>query len=101
MNLGGIKVGSVELEQVVNSHKDILESAAISVQLQGEATEKLIFYIVPKVNVEIENLKKELNSMLAKRLNPLFKIFKIVTIDKLPRTASNKIIRRLLRNQLE
>jgi len=101
MNLGGIKVGSVELEQVVNSHKDILESAAVSVQPHGEATEKLIFYIVPKVNVEIENLKKELNSMLAKRLNPLFKIFKVVTIDKLPRTASNKIIRRLLRNQLE
>jgi acetyl-CoA synthetase len=32
-------------------------------------------------------------------LNPLFKINDIVLTDKLPRTASNKVMRRVLRQQ--
>ncbi len=35
--------------------------------------------------------------MIAKKLNPLFKIHDLVTTDELPRTASNKLMRRTLR----
>jgi len=99
MNLGGIKISALELEQVINSHKLVYENAAISVQPEGAATEKLIVYIVPESEIETDNLIKELNAMLAEKLNPLFRIFRLIVIDKLPRTASNKIMHRLLRDQ--
>jgi acetyl-CoA synthetase len=35
--------------------------------------------------------------MLAERLNPLFRVGRVEVLDSLPRTASNKIIRRALR----
>jgi acetyl-CoA synthetase len=46
MNLGGIKVGSLEHERVVNEHPSVYESAAVAVQPGGEGAEKLIVYVV-------------------------------------------------------
>jgi acetyl-CoA synthetase len=100
MNLGGIKVSSLELEIVVNSHPPVFESAAISEQPEGGGAEKLILYVVPKYELDSVKLMQELNTLFAEKLNPLFKINKLLIIDKLPRTASNKIMRRLLRDKI-
>jgi acetyl-CoA synthetase len=35
---------------------------------------------------------------IAARLNPLFKIYDVVVAEALPRTASNKVMRRVLRD---
>ncbi|MYK18709.1 hypothetical protein F4055_11170, partial [Candidatus Poribacteria bacterium] len=47
--------------------------------------------------------KQELHTMLqaslSEHLNPLFRIHDVVIVDALPRTASNKVMRRLLRQQ--
>ncbi len=39
--------------------------------------------------------------MIAKRLNPLFKIHDLVITKLLPRTASNKLLRRTLRREYQ
>ena len=97
MNLGGVKVSSLELEQVLDSHEAVFESAAVGVQLGGEGAETLIVYVVMAREYEAAQLKVELGSMIAKKLNPLFKIHDLVLTDELPRTASNKLMRRTLR----
>ncbi len=99
MNLGGVKVSSLELEQVLDGHEAVYESAAVGVQLGGEGVEKLIVYLVLARKYEAAQLKAELGSMIAKAVNPLFKIHDLVTTDELPRTASNKLMRRTLRAQ--
>jgi acetyl-CoA synthetase len=97
MNLGGIKVGSLELERVVNEHPSVYESAAVAVQPGGEGAEKLVLYVVLDGRIARKKLKHELNAAIAERLNPLFKIHDVVPIEALPRTASNKVMRRRLR----
>ena len=97
MNLGGIKVSSIELERAVNENPLVQESAAIAVQPQGEGADHLVIYVVLKDGEMDDALKKALGRNIASRLNPLFKIFDVVEIDALPRTASNKIMRRRLR----
>ena len=97
MNLGGIKVGSLELESVVNEHPSVYESAAVAVQPGGEGAEKLVVYVVLHGDLERETLRRELGRAIAERLNPLFKIHDVVAIEALPRTASNKVMRRSLR----
>ena len=42
-------------------------------------------------------LTDELGRLIAAELNPLFKIHDVVTVESLPRTASNKLMRRSLR----
>ncbi len=42
MNLGGVKVGSVELERVVSGHVMVRECAAVAVRPEGGGAEKLV-----------------------------------------------------------
>ncbi|KAJ9560170.1 hypothetical protein OSB04_005330 [Centaurea solstitialis] len=105
MNLGGIKVSSVEIERVCNSVDDrILETAAIGVTPHGGGPERLIIVIVFKdangSTPDLNKLKGSLNSALQKNLNPLFKVSGVVALGSLPRTATNKVMRRVLRQQL-
>jgi acetyl-CoA synthetase len=97
MNLGGIKVGSLELERVVNDHPAVFESAAVGVAVGGEGAERLVLHVVLREDIETEQLKKELSRAIAERMNPLFAVHDVVVVDALPRTASNKIMRRELR----
>ncbi len=99
MNLGGIKVSSLQIEELVNSHVAVIESAAIAVSPEDGGPSLLVLYIVPNGIVDKELLQYELQKLIKLKLNPLFKIYDIVITDKLPRTASNKIMRRVLRKQ--
>ena len=93
MNLGGIKVSSIELEEAVNAHPKVKESAAVAVIPGGEGADRLVVFVVSDAPVA----KEELQTEISKRLNPLFRIHDVVRVEKLPRTASNKVMRRELR----
>jgi len=101
MNLGGIKVSSTEIERVLNSIEGVNETAAIAVSAQGEGMSRLVVYTVLTLgtNIEKEMLQKTMQKTIKQNLNPLFKVHDVVLVDSLPRTASNKIMRRKLRSQ--
>ena len=48
---------------------------------------------------DLDSLKKKLSAAVAKNLNPLFRVSRLAIAPALPRTASNKIMRRVLRDQ--
>jgi acetyl-CoA synthetase len=97
MNLGGIKVSAVELEQALDRHPSVYETAAVAVQPEGEGADRLVVFAVLKEPIETGRLRAELQGLIAERLNPLFRIHDLAIVDGLPRTASNKLMRRELR----
>jgi acetyl-CoA synthetase len=99
MNLGGIKISSAEIERVLNSVDGIRETGAISVVPADGGLERLVVYAVPEANAESHDrkLKVTLQQVLVNRLNSLFRIHDLIIVDALPRTASNKVMRRELR----
>lgn len=102
MNLGGIKVSSVEIERCVEELPYIKESAAISINPKDGGPSQLIIYIV--LFDETKNktqILKDVQNNIKNKLNPLFKVYDIVISKNLVRTASNKIMRRVLRKQYE
>ncbi|KAI4344026.1 hypothetical protein L6164_011303 [Bauhinia variegata] len=103
MNLGGIKVSSVEIERICNGvDSNILETAAIGVPPPGGGPEQLVVAVVFKNSNgrDLNQLRISFNSALQKTLNPLFRVSLVVPLSSLPRTASNKVMRRVLRKQL-
>ena len=98
INLGGIKVSSIQIEAVLNQLDFIKESAAIAVSPKGGGPNLLVIYYVEN-NAELTSEERFIQSKncINKQLNPLFKVSDIVKITVLPRTASNKVMRRKLR----
>lgn len=101
MNLGGIKVSATEIEQVLNRVAGIIETVAIAISPIAGGPSQLIIYavVVPEVEKSQETLKTALQDAIRQQLNPLFKIHDLIIINSLPRTASNKVMRRILREQ--
>lgn len=100
MNLGGIKISSIEIETIVNKHPAVFESAAIASQDKNGGPEKLILFIHLNKNIDdILAFQSELQKMIQKELNPLFKISSIYFKQNFPKTASNKLIRKELRKE--
>lgn len=121
MNLGGIKVSSVEIERVCNisSPTIISETAAIAIRPRDGGPSMLVLVVLTKPmtsGIVIDNNttgsmlhEKEMEfknkvrticqNAIKTKLNPLFHIHDVVLVSELPRTASNKIMRRVLRDE--
>jgi acetyl-CoA synthetase len=103
MNLGGIKVSAAEIERVISTVEGISEAAAIAVTPPPGGPSRLIIYAVlaptKQANKTRPELERLLQAAIAQQLNPLFKIRDLVIVEALPRTASNKVMRRVLREQ--
>lgn len=103
MNLSGIKVSSAEIEEVLNGVDGIQETAAVAVSPKDGGPSQLVIYTVPVASESGKPIQQEihgaLQTALSGHLNPLFRIHEVVLLDALPRTASNKVMRRLLRQQ--
>jgi acyl-coenzyme A synthetase/AMP-(fatty) acid ligase len=109
MNLGGVKVSSVEIERAVTEGMSdvVAAAAAVGVPAPGGGPEQLAIVLtllpperrsgaVPGTVELLEACQREVRA----RLNPLFKVSIVRIKSELPRTASNKVMRRLLRDEL-
>ncbi|KAJ4970803.1 hypothetical protein NE237_003902 [Protea cynaroides] len=104
MNLGGIKTSSVEIERVCDRADDnVLETAAISIPPVKGGPEQLVIFVVLKKGYSStqEQLKLKFTRAIQSNLNPLFKVSHVKIVMEFPRTASNKLLRRVLRDQIK
>ncbi len=99
MNLGGIKVSSADIERVLKTCPALDEAAAVAVSPPEGGPSLLVVFATLRAGHQSESLRATLQTALSSQLNPLFKIHEVVTLDALPRTASGKIMRRMLRKQ--
>ncbi len=97
MNLGGIKVSSTEIERAICDIPGVQETAAVAESPPDGGPSRLVVYAVLRHPRDPQALRQEMQDVLRQRLNPLFRIHRAVVVDALPRTASNKILRRRLR----
>lgn len=113
MNLGGIKVSSADIERACQDAPFVREVAAIAVPPPGGGPSALVLCVVTGVELPASvaqgapsttqpdgvQLLSELQRRVRERVNPLFKVERVVVFDALPRTASNKVMRRVLRSR--
>ncbi len=99
MNLGGIKVGCADIERVLNALPGVGETAAVAVPPPGGGPSRLVIFLVPGGGVARSPAEwlPLLQQAIRDKLNPLFRVHGVYLVPSLPRTASNKVMRRQLR----
>lgn len=102
MNLGGIKISSAEIERVLNRLAGVHETAAVAVPPPGGGPERLVVFVVPDGTGDLDEQSQLalFRHTIRIELNPLFRLDQLVVVDFLPRTATNKVMRRVLRDRL-
>ncbi|QJB55838.1 acetate--CoA ligase [Pseudodesulfovibrio sp. zrk46] len=97
INIAGHRVGSAELEAAFGAHRAVSECAVIGVpdKIKGEAA-KAFIHLNHGFDPDDE-LIKDLKKTIRNELGPVAVIKSIEFRDKLPKTRSGKIMRRVLK----
>jgi acetyl-CoA synthetase len=100
LNIAGHRIGTAELESALVSHRSVAEAAVIGVpdKIKGEVAKA--FVLLSEEHGEVEDqdeLIKVLKNHVRKELGPVAVVKSIEFRDKLPKTRSGKIMRRVLR----
>ena len=97
LSVAGHRIGSMEVESAIVEHPDVVEAAVIG-KPDPVKGERIKAFVVLKVGVEAsEELIKDIQEEVRKILGPIAIPEEIEFIDKLPKTRSGKIMRRVLR----
>ena len=96
MNVSGHRMGTAEVENAINEHEEVIESAVVGYphDIKGEG---IYAYVIVNSNSSIDIIKKEITDVVRRVIGPIAKPDKIQIVSGLPKTRSGKIMRRILR----
>jgi acetyl-CoA synthetase len=101
INVSGHRLGTAEIENAINEHPDVVESAVVGYPHEIKGQGIYAYVIVPHCDKDFETLKKEIIQTVNKIIGPIAKPDKIQFVIGLPKTRSGKIMRRILRKIAE
>jgi acetyl-CoA synthetase len=103
LKIAGKRIGPAEYETILNEHPEVKESAVVGIpdEIKGNVP---VAFIVLKNNIQDQNkineLKKELFSLITTKLGKPFSLKEIYIVKDIPKTRNAKLIRRILRDIL-
>ncbi|MBC7715120.1 MAG: acetate--CoA ligase [Rhizobacter sp.] len=101
INVSGHRIGTAEVEEAINQHPDVVESAVVGLPhpVKGQG---LYAFVIARTNTRNNNdLEKEIRETVNKIIGPIAKPDLIQIVEGLPKTRSGKIMRRVLRKIVE
>ncbi|MBR9829921.1 MAG: propionyl-CoA synthetase, partial [Oceanospirillales bacterium] len=98
INVAGHRLSTGEMEEIVADHPAVAECAVIGINdsLKGQAPVGLVL-LKDGVDIDEAELEKELIAMVRKEIGPIACFNKAMVVQRLPKTRSGKILRKLMR----
>ena len=101
MNISGHRIGTAEVENAINRHTGVVESAVVGFphEVKGQG---IYAYVICENRPENDSLmRKDILATVTRVIGPIAKPDKIQFVTGLPKTRSGKIMRRILRKVAE
>ncbi|HEY9485975.1 MAG TPA: acetate--CoA ligase, partial [Nitrososphaeraceae archaeon] len=98
IKISGHRLGTIELESTFISHESVAEAAVTSKpdKIKGESI--IAFLVLKKGFVESDQIRKEIIEHVRNNIGAIATPKDIYFVNKLPKTRSGKIMRRLLKS---
>jgi acetyl-CoA synthetase len=103
INVSGHRLGTAEVENAINSHPLVIESAVVGYphDIKGQGIYAYVVLDAASINHDPEKIKASLLAAVTKVIGPIAKPDQIQLVTGLPKTRSGKIMRRILRKIAE
>ena len=99
INIAGHRLSTAEMEEIVSSHHSVAECAVVGINdaLKGQVPLALV---VVKHGEDIEHfqLQHEVVHLVRDQIGAVASLRDVVVVERLPKTRSGKILRKILRN---
>lgn len=97
INVSGHRMGTAEVENAINEHPQVVESAVVGYPHDIKGQGICAFAITVDNNDQNEVLIEEIKATVSQIIGAIAKPDKIILVSGLPKTRSGKIMRRILR----
>ena len=101
INVSGHRIGTAEVENAINQHDAIIESAVVGYPHPIKGQGIYAYVITSSMIDDVTVFEKEVLSVVTREIGPIAKPDKIQIVSGLPKTRSGKIMRRILRKIAE
>jgi acetyl-CoA synthetase len=97
LKVSGYRFGTAEFESALVAHPAVAEAAVIGLPHEVRGNAVYCYVLLRQGFHDSAELREELRNHVAKLVGPIAKPEKVSIVDKLPKTRSGKIMRRLLK----
>ena len=97
MNVSGHRMGTAEVENAINEHPKVIESAVVGFPHEIKGQGIYAYVICDMEGRSQESLIEEIKDTVRKIIGPIAKPDQVQIVSGLPKTRSGKIMRRILR----
>ena len=101
LNVSGHRIGTAEVENAINMHTGVVESAVVGYPHDVKGQGIYAFVIYNGTHGDEELVRKDITATVSRIIGPIAKPDKIQLVPGLPKTRSGKIMRRILRKIAE
>ena len=101
LNVSGHRIGTAEVENAINMHTGVVESAVVGYPHEIKGQGIYAFVIYPEMHSDPNLTRKDIHATVSRIIGPIAKPDKIQFVKGLPKTRSGKIMRRILRKIAE
>ena len=101
MNISGHRIGTAEVENAINMHSGVIESAVVAYPHDIKGQGIYAYVIMDNATHDPFQIKKDISATVTKIIGAIARPDKIQIVSGLPKTRSGKIMRRILRKIAE
>lgn len=97
INVSGHRIGTAEVEDAINTHEEVVESAVVGFPHAIKGQGICAFVIIGSEDLPIAKVKAEIEGEICNQIGAIARPEMIHLVEGLPKTRSGKIMRRILR----
>ncbi|PTR01057.1 acetyl-coenzyme A synthetase [Mucilaginibacter yixingensis] len=101
LNVSGHRIGTAEVENAINMHSTVVESAVVGYPHDIKGQGVYAFVVNPGRKDDEDVTRRDIIATVSRLIGPIAKPDKIQFVSGLPKTRSGKIMRRILRKIAE
>lgn len=101
LNVSGHRIGTAEVENAINMHAGVVESAVVGYPHDIKGQGIYAFVICSQLHHDESHTQQDILQTVSRIIGPIAKPDKIQFVKGLPKTRSGKIMRRILRKIAE